>query len=57
MDYSPEYIIGNIDFSMKMEDMPLTGADKTRLRNCFSGKDDINQVLRETIKKHTLVGV
>jgi hypothetical protein len=36
--------------------MPLTGADKNRLRNCLSGKDDINQVLRETIKKHTLMG-
>jgi hypothetical protein len=57
MDYSPEYIIENIDFSMRMEDMPLTSADKNRLRDCLSGKDDINQVLRETIKKHTLVGV
>jgi hypothetical protein len=56
MNYSPEYIIENIDFSMKMEVMPLTSADKSRLRNCLSGKDEINKVLREIIKKHTLVG-
>jgi hypothetical protein len=48
-----EIIIKNIDFSMKMEDMPLTEEDKTRLRNCINGKDDIQKVLQETIKKHT----
>ena len=31
-----ENIIENIDFSMKMEDMPLTEEDKTRLRICLS---------------------
>ena len=48
-----ENIIENIDFSMKMEDMPLTEEDKSRLRTCLSGNRDINEVLRETIKKHT----
>jgi hypothetical protein len=47
-----ENIIKNIDFSMKMEDMPLTEDDKIRLRNCITGKTDINKVLQETIKKH-----
>ena len=56
MNYNIEYIIGNIDFTMAMEDMPLTGEDKTRLRGCLTGKYDINKVLQETIKKHTLVG-
>ena len=53
MDYNVENIIKNIDFSMKMEDMPLTKEDKKRLRNCLNGKDDIQKVLQETIKKHT----
>ena len=53
MDSNIENIIDNIDFSMKMEDMPLTDEDKNRLRNCLNGKDDIQKVLQETIKKHT----
>jgi hypothetical protein len=52
-----ENIIENIDFSMKMEDMPLTEEDKHRLRACLNGNKDINDVLRETIKKHTLIPV
>ena len=50
-----ENIIENIDFSMKMEDMPLTEEDKSRLRICLNGNKDINEVLQETIKKHTLI--
>jgi hypothetical protein len=52
-----ENIIKNIDFSMKMEDMPLTEEDKIRLRNCINGEVDINKVLQETIKKHTRIEV
>jgi hypothetical protein len=48
-------VIDNIDFTMKMEDMPLTENDKDRLRICLNGNKDINEVLQETIKKHTLV--
>ncbi|GHT71900.1 hypothetical protein AGMMS49579_08170 [Spirochaetia bacterium] len=55
MDKNVENIIENIDFSMKMEDMPLTEDDKYRLRNCITGKTDINAVLQETIKKYTLI--
>jgi len=57
MTENAEYIIENIDFSMRMEDMPLTEEDKSRLRICLSGDRDINEVLRETIKKHTLLAV
>jgi len=57
MTENVENIIENIDFSMKMEDMPLTEEDKSRLRICLNGKKDINEVLQETIKKHTLVVV
>ena len=55
MDFGLENIIENIDFSMKMEDMPLTDEDKNRLRNCLNGKDDVNKVLQATIEKHKLV--
>ena len=57
MTENDDYIIENINFSMKMEDMPLTEDDKTRLRACLSGNRDINDVLHETIKKHTKVAV
>jgi hypothetical protein len=50
-----ENIIENIDFSMKMEDMPLTEQDKSRLRNCLTGKEDVDKVLQETIEK-TYIG-
>ena len=52
-----ENIIENIDFSMKMEDMPLTEEDKSRLIICLNGNKDTNEVLQETIKKHTLVAM
>jgi hypothetical protein len=52
-----ETIIQNIDFSMEMEDMPLTEEDKKRLRDCMMEKKDINTMLQETIKKHTMVEV
>jgi len=55
MNNKIENIIENIDFSMKMEDMPLTKEDKNRLRKCLNGKEDINKVLQETIKKHTFL--
>ena len=55
MTENTENIIENIDFSMKMEDMPLTEEDKTRLRVCLNGNRDIYDLLQETIKKHTLI--
>jgi hypothetical protein len=47
-----ENIIENIDFSMKMEDMPLTEEDKSRLKICLNGNKDINEVFQKIIKKH-----
>ena len=55
MTYDMENIIENIDFSMKMEDMPLTKEDKNRLRNCLNGTVDVDKILQEVIEKHTLV--
>jgi uncharacterized protein YwgA len=55
MAYDIENIVKNIDFTMGMEDMPLTEEDKSRLINCLSGKTDIKKILDETIKKHTKI--
>jgi hypothetical protein len=52
-----ERVIENIDFSMKMENMPLTEEDKNRLKNCLNHTYDINTVLQETIKKHRVIEV
>lgn len=57
MNYAAENIIANINFSMEMEDMPLTEEDKNRLRNCLDENVDINEILKEIIKKHTLIEV
>ena len=55
MIYDMENIIENIDFSMTMEDMPLTNEDKARLRDCLNGTADVDKILKEVIKKHSLV--
>jgi len=48
-------VIENIDFTMKMEDMPLTDEDKFRLKNCIDKNLDIDKILQELIKKHSVV--
>ena len=55
MVYDMENVIENIDFSMAMEDMPLTSEDKNRLRDCLNGTVDVDKILQDVIKKHTLV--
>jgi len=50
-----DYIIENIDFSMNMENMPLTEEDKSSLKICLNGSIGINETLQEIIKKHTLI--
>jgi hypothetical protein len=52
-----ENVVENIDFSMTMEDMPLTNDDKNRLRDCLNGTIDLDEILQEIIKKHTLVEI
>jgi len=47
-------MIDDIDFSMAMEDMPLTSQDKQILYDCAIGKLNINDVLKETIKEHSV---
>jgi hypothetical protein len=57
MLYDMENIVENIDFSMAMEDMPLTDKDKNRLRDCLNGIIDVDEILQEVIKKHTFVEI
>jgi hypothetical protein len=57
MIYDVENVVENIDFSMKMEDMPLTDEDKNRLRDCLNGTIDFEKILQEVIRKHTLVEI
>ena len=53
VDATIEKTIRDIDFTMTMEDMPMTEQDKERLRNCMTGNTDINEVLRQVIARHT----
>jgi len=52
MNSDSEYIIGNIDFTMSMEDMPLTNENKEEMRKCIDGKIDLNKLIVETVNKY-----
>ena len=52
MKNDSEYIIGNIDFTMSMEDMPLTAENKEEMQKCLDGKIDIDKLIKETINKY-----
>lgn len=53
MNKQIEKTIHDIDFTMTMENMPLTEQDKQRLRDCLTGKADMQEVLKQTIAKHS----
>ena len=53
MNVQVEKTIRDINLSMSMENMPLTEKDKNRLRDCLTGKADVHEILRQTIKRHT----
>ncbi|MDR1873598.1 MAG: hypothetical protein LBQ90_01090 [Synergistaceae bacterium] len=57
MSVQIEKTIRDIDFTMAMENMPLTEADRQRLRDCMTGKTDICEVLSQTIAKHSQAAV
>jgi len=52
MNTDSEYIIGNIDFSLDMEDMPLTNENKEEMRKCIDGKIDLDNLIAETVNKY-----
>jgi hypothetical protein len=53
MAFDVENIVENIDFTMEMEDMPLTDEEKNRLRDCLNGTIDVDKIIQKIIKKHT----
>lgn len=51
-------IIANVNATMAMEGMPLTAADKQRVKDCIEGEksfDDTVEKLVEHYKKTTLI--
>jgi hypothetical protein len=52
MNNDSEYIIDNIDFSLAMEDMPLTNENKEEMRKCINGMIDLEKLIAETVNKY-----
>ena len=48
-----EQKIREVDSTMTMEGMPLTDADKARLRGVLSGENNAETVVRQLVEKHT----
>jgi hypothetical protein len=46
-------IIREVNGSMTIEGMPLKREDKSRLRECLTGKVSFNKMKSEIVKKHT----
>lgn len=49
-----EMIIAEVNSSMTMEGMPLTTEDKIRIRNFLSNPDNLETMINELVKKHTV---
>ena len=45
-----EKIIANVNATMAMEGMPLSDADKTRIKDCIDGKKSFDDTLRELVE-------
>ena len=54
MNGDSEYIIGNIDFTMSMEDMPLTNENKDEMQKCIDGIIDLDKLISETVNKYKI---
>lgn len=52
MSQDSDYIINNIDFSMSMEDMPLTAENREEMQRCMEGELDLDNLIAETIKRY-----
>ena len=46
-------IVNEVNGSMAIEGMPLTDADKERIRISLSNKEQFQKILRELILKHS----
>lgn len=49
-----EKIIREVDGTMSIEGMPITGDDKDRIRNCLRNKKKYDEAITALIKKHTV---
>ena len=49
-----EYVIENIDFSMSMEDMPLTDENKEEMQKCIEGLISLDELIEQTISKYKM---
>ena len=45
-----ERIIANVNATMAMEGMPLTNANKARIRDCIEGRKSFEDTVKEFIK-------
>ncbi|MHB1392637.1 MAG: hypothetical protein ACYCYE_06090 [Clostridia bacterium] len=50
-----EKLIDEVNGSMSMEGMPLTKADKDRIRRCAGNDELVEEAIAELIKKHKAV--
>lgn len=48
-----EKIIEEVDSSMTMEGLPLTGEDRRRIQRCLEDPSKLKEALRGLIQKHT----
>ena len=49
-----EKVISEVDSSMSMEGMPLSNEDKDRIRICLANASELNAIISDSIKKHTV---
>ena len=49
-----EKIIAEVNSSMTMDGMPLTTEDKIHIRNFLSNPDNLETMINELVKKHTV---
>ncbi len=50
-----ERIAKEVDSSMAMEGMPLTNEDKNRIEVCLNNPDELNKIISNLLKKHTVL--
>ena len=49
-----EKIINEVDSSMAMEGLPLTGEDRERIKSCLINPGTLDMVIADLLKKHTV---
>ena len=47
-------IIAEVNSSLRMDGRPLTTEDKIRIRNFLSNTDNLETMINELVKKHTV---